>query len=131
VRARLARDFAFLAAALLLPALRHLAALNGPLARMAAAAESVFGMIDLRQEEETGTADIGHAQGRVEFRGVTFRYPEASADALVDFSLTVQPGEMIALVGPSGAGKTTVINLVRAHRGDRREILLDRFRSGT
>lgn len=119
----------FLAAALLLlPALRHLAALNGPLARMAAGAESVFGMMDLRQEEETGTAEIGHAQGRVEFRGVTFRYPAASADALVDFSLTVQPGEMIALVGPSGAGKTTVINLVpRFIEATAGEILLDRI----
>jgi subfamily B ATP-binding cassette protein MsbA len=118
----------FLAAALLLlPALRHLAALNGPLARMAAGAESVFGMMDLRQEVETGTIEIEHAQGHVEFRSVTFRYPEASANALTDFSLTVQPGEMIALVGPSGAGKTTVINLIpRFIEITAGEILLDR-----
>jgi subfamily B ATP-binding cassette protein MsbA len=119
----------FLAAALLLlPALRHLAALNGPLARMAAGAESVFGMMDLRQEEETGATEIEHAQGHVEFRGVTFRYSEASAEALTDFSLTVQPGEMIALVGPSGAGKTTVINLLpRFIEASAGEILLDRI----
>jgi subfamily B ATP-binding cassette protein MsbA len=115
------------AALLLLPALRHLAALNGPLARMAAGAESVFGMMDLRQEVETGTIEIEHAQGHVEFRSVTFRYPEASANALTDFSLTVQPGEMIALVGPSGAGKTTVINLIpRFIEITAGEILLDR-----
>jgi subfamily B ATP-binding cassette protein MsbA len=79
---------------------------------MAAGAESVFNMMDLPREEETGSIDIGRAVGRVDFHGVTFRYPEAGADALTDFSLTVAPGEMIALVGPSGAGKTTVINLI-------------------
>jgi subfamily B ATP-binding cassette protein MsbA len=79
---------------------------------MAAGAESVFSMMDLPQEEESGSIDIGRAVGRVDFHGVTFRYPEAGADALTDFSLTVAPGEMIALVGPSGAGKTTVINLI-------------------
>ena len=103
----------FLAAALLLlPALRHLAALNGPIARMAAGAESVFRMIDLAPELETGMLEIDRVSGRVEFRGVSFRYPEAAHDALRDFTLDVQAGEMIAFVGPSGAGKTTVINLL-------------------
>jgi subfamily B ATP-binding cassette protein MsbA len=100
------------AALLLLPALRHLAALNGPLARMAAAADSVFDLVDTAGEDDTGTREIDRARGAVEFRGVSFRYPGAEAPALVDFSLSVRPGEMIALVGASGAGKTTVINLV-------------------
>ena len=102
------------AALLLLPALRHLAALNGPLARMAAAAESVFRMIDLAPEEETGTRDMPRVSGRVEFRGVSFRYPEAAAAALNEFSLDVR------------AGKTTVINLLpRFLRPTAGEILLD------
>lgn len=102
----------FLAAALLLlPALRHLASLNGPLARMAAGAQSVFNMMDLPTEPDAGTRTID-ARGKVEFRRVSFRYPEATADALIDLELTVAPGEMIALVGPSGAGKTTLINLI-------------------
>ena len=117
----------FLAAALLLlPALRHLAALNGPIARMAAGAESVFRMIDLAPEAETGTREVGRVTGHVEFRGVTFRYPEAATEALHGFSLDVKAGEMIALVGPSGAGKTTVINLLpRFLRPTAGEILLD------
>jgi ATP-binding cassette, subfamily B, bacterial MsbA len=117
----------FLAAALLLlPALRHLAALNGPLARMAAGAESVFRMIDTPLEEETGTRDIGRVSGRVQFSGVSFRYPDAAVDALHGFTLDVRPGETIALVGPSGAGKTTVINLLpRFLRPTAGEILLD------
>jgi subfamily B ATP-binding cassette protein MsbA len=117
----------FLAAALLLlPALRHLAALNGPIARMAAGAESVFRMIDMPPEVETGAREVDRVSGQVEFRGVTFRYPEAATDALQDFSLDVRAGEMIALVGPSGAGKTTVINLLpRFLRPTGGEILLD------
>jgi subfamily B ATP-binding cassette protein MsbA len=103
----------FLAAALLLlPALRHLAALNGPLARMAAGAESVFAMIDMPPEADSGRREIGRATGRVEFRDVAFRYPGAPTNALQHFTLDVRAGEMIALVGPSGAGKTTVINLL-------------------
>jgi len=117
----------FLAAALLLlPALRHLAALNGPIARMAAGAESVFRMIDLPPEEETGTRELERASGHVEFRAVGFRYPEAAVEALRGFSLDVRAGEMIALVGPSGAGKTTVINLLpRFLRPTAGDILLD------
>ena len=93
---------------------------------MAAGAESVFRLIDMPSEVETGTREIPRVSGRVEFRRTSFRYPEASTDALRDFSLEVQPGEMIALVGPSGAGKTTVINLLpRFLRPTAGEILFD------
>jgi subfamily B ATP-binding cassette protein MsbA len=117
----------FLAAALLLlPALRHLSSLNGPLARMAAASESVFKMIDTAPEDDPGTRDIGRARGEVEFRGVSFRYSGADADALTDFDLSVRAGEMIAFVGPSGAGKTTAVHLVpRFIRPTAGEVRLD------
>lgn len=114
------------AALLLLPALRHLAGINGPIARLAAASSSVFQMVDTPQDDDAGQVDMGRARGRVEFRDVTVRYPGAPEDALTNFSLAVQPGEMIALVGPSGAGKTTVINLLpRFVRPNAGEILLD------
>ena len=117
----------FLAAALLLlPALRHLSSLNGPLARMAAASESVFRMIDIAPEDDTGIRDIGSARGEVAFRGVSFRYAGAEADALTDFNLSVRAGEMIAFVGPSGAGKTTAVHLIpRFIRPTAGEIRLD------
>jgi subfamily B ATP-binding cassette protein MsbA len=117
----------FLAAALLLlPALRHLSSLNGPLARMAAASESVFRLIDTAPEEDVGTRDIGRARGDVEFRRVSFRYAGAETDALTEFDLAVRAGEMIAFVGPSGAGKTTAVHLIpRFIRPTAGEIRLD------
>ncbi|MGE5712303.1 MAG: lipid A export permease/ATP-binding protein MsbA [Betaproteobacteria bacterium] len=117
----------FLAAALLLlPALRHLSSLNGPLARMAAASESVFRMIDTAPEDDPGTRDIGRARGDVEFRRVSFRYAGSDADALTEFDLSVRAGEMIAFVGPSGAGKSTAVHLVpRFIRPTSGEIRLD------
>ncbi len=103
----------FLAAALLLlPPLRHLAALNGPLARMLAAGESVFALIDSGVEEDRGTRTVERARGRIEFRDVSFAYPGVENAAVAGIDLDVASGEMIALVGPSGAGKTTIINLI-------------------
>jgi subfamily B ATP-binding cassette protein MsbA len=103
----------FLTAALMLPTpLRHLAGLNGPLARMLAAADSVFAMVDSVSEPETGQRELERARGRIVFRGVGFGYDGAAAPALADIDLAVEPGEMIALVGPSGAGKTTLVNLI-------------------
>jgi subfamily B ATP-binding cassette protein MsbA len=117
----------FLTAALLvLQPLRHLASINSPMARMAAAADSVFSMIDSASEAETGTRLIESAKGAISFRGVGFTYPGAATAALHDIDLEVRPGETIALVGPSGAGKTTLVNLIpRFIRPTAGEILLD------
>ncbi len=103
----------FLTAALMiLQPLRHIASVNSPIARMSAASESVFAVIDAPQESDPGTKDIGRARGAIELRQLCFTYPGAGAPALQDLELAVAPGETIALVGPSGAGKTTLINLI-------------------
>jgi subfamily B ATP-binding cassette protein MsbA len=103
----------FLTAALMLLApLRHLASLSGPVARMLAAGESVFGLIDSSAEEETGTRELERASGRVTFDRVGFSFPLSPAPVLSEITLDVAAGETVALVGPSGAGKTTLINLI-------------------
>ncbi len=90
-----------------------------------ASAERVFGILDLKTEmeeskeilEEKAEGPAAEAaimppiQGRVEFDHVTFGY-KSREPVLHDVSFTVNPGETIALVGPTGAGKTTIINLL-------------------
>jgi ATP-binding cassette subfamily B protein len=66
------------------------------------------------------------ARGRIELRGVTFQYPGRDRPALDGLDLVVEPGETVALVGPSGAGKTTLFQLLlRFHDPQRGSILLD------
>ena len=92
--------------------LKHLAAVNGPLQRGLAAGSTVFGIIDSAPERETGMVLHERASGKLDFEHVSFSYPNQKQAALSDFSLSIAPGETIALVGMSGGGKTTLVNLV-------------------
>ena len=107
-------DFvSFLTALLLLLApIKHLTEVTAPLQRGLASAESVFELLDERPEENTGTRVLPRASGRVRYEGVSFAYPGAGREALNDVSVSIEPGETIALVGQSGGGKTTFVNLL-------------------
>lgn len=59
-----------------------------------------------------GTQTLENIQGRIEFEGVSFRYQGAEKDALHNFNLVIEPGEKVALVGASGAGKSTITSLL-------------------
>ncbi len=103
----------FLTAMLMtLTPLKHLAAVNGPLQRGLAAATNVFGIIDAPPEREDGKPLSARANGRLEFQQVGYAYPGQRQPALTNIDLTIAPGETIALVGMSGGGKTTLVNLV-------------------
>ncbi len=97
---------------MLLAPLKRLADVNTELQRGLAAAESVFALLDLREEEDTGTVALGRARGELVFESVSFRYPTAAHDALCDIELKIGAGDVIALVGASGAGKSTLLNLL-------------------
>ena len=78
------------------------------------------------EEDYTGKNPVDHIKGAVEFRHVTYQYPEASEPVLKDFSLKAEPGETIALVGESGAGKSTILNLVIGfHQAESGKVLID------
>jgi ATP-binding cassette, subfamily B, bacterial len=106
--------------------LSYLAALLGPIAALAGSAtalqNSLSGLdrvLDLLAEPVEMPAEPGaiiiqrdSVAGRITLRNVSFTYPASPAPVLHEINLDVQPGEMIALVGPSGAGKTTLCNLI-------------------
>jgi ATP-binding cassette subfamily B protein len=78
-----------------------------------AAADRVFEILDTHREThlKDGKIELKDCTGRVEFRDVSFSYSDGSK-VLRNVNLEVQPGEMVALVGPTGSGKSTVINLL-------------------
>lgn len=78
-----------------------------------ASAERVFSLIDAKPDvvDKPNVIDVGTIRGDIVFDNVQFHYGDESA-VLKDFSLTVRAGETIALVGPTGAGKSTIVNLV-------------------
>jgi ABC-type multidrug transport system fused ATPase/permease subunit len=90
------------------------------------AAERVFALIDAEARVvQTGDADPGRLAGKIEFRDVTFGYKDGQP-VLRDFSLTIPPGETIALVGHTGAGKSTLGRLIaRFYEFQGGQILID------
>ncbi len=111
---------------MLLAPIKHLTEINTPLQRGMAAAESVFGLIDRPLEEDRGATAIGRARGELAYERVSLTYPGRAEPALSAIDLQVRAGETLALVGPSGGGKTTLVNLLpRFYAPDSGRILLD------
>jgi subfamily B ATP-binding cassette protein MsbA len=111
---------------MLLAPLRHLADVNAPLQRGLASAQSVFQLLDEVPEVDEGTAQLGRAKGSIEFDKVSLVYPGGERPALDEVSLRIEPGQTVALVGPSGGGKTSLVNLLpRFYQANSGRILID------
>jgi len=123
----LGRFVEFIAATgMLLQPLKRLTSVNEHLQRGLAACESVFGLIDERPEEDRGTVRLARARGELRFEGVALAYRGASAPALEGIDLDVRAGETLALVGPSGSGKSSLVHLLpRFYRPTAGRITLD------
>ena len=110
----------------LLNQLKTLSNVSGSIQRGLAAAESVFGLIDEQPEPDSGTLTIGRAAGEIVFDKVCKQYGDDAPPALVDIDIRIAAGESLALVGHSGGGKTTLVNLIpRFYSPSSGRILLD------
>ena len=79
-------------------------------ASLARVSELLDAEVTVKDREDV--EDLQHVQGSIEFRNLTFRYPDGEFDALEDISFTIHPGENIGLVGKTGSGKTTLVDLI-------------------
>jgi ATP-binding cassette, subfamily B, bacterial MsbA len=112
------------AAGLLSKPIKALTDVNEKIQRGMAAAHSVFELLDLPEEANQGTR-VDKIQGDIDFKQVNLVYPDGY-HAIKDFNLSVKSGQTIALVGRSGAGKTSLVNLLtRLQDVSSGELLLD------
>ena len=94
--------------------------------KAAACADRVASILDLDSTQKNGTRKPGKLAGKVEFRNVTARYSGAGEASLENISFTAQPGQTIGIIGGTGSGKTTLVNLIpRLYDAAGGEILLD------
>ncbi|MDT8407376.1 MAG: lipid A export permease/ATP-binding protein MsbA [Methylococcales bacterium] len=104
---------AFITVAFLLPRpIRQLSDANAKIQKGVAAAESLFEILDVARETDQGDYAPDSVCGRLSFEAVSFTYPNAQSAALDQVSFSIEPGQTVALVGVSGGGKTTLMNLI-------------------
>lgn len=106
--------------------LRHLSDVMQPITNALVVARGCMGMLDTPAEPDTGTRELHGARGEIALERVTLRYPGANRDALAALDMRIPAGRTTALVGSSGAGKSSVVNLLMGfERPDGGRITLD------
>jgi len=118
---------AYITLAGLLPKpIRQLSEVSSTIQKGVAGAESIFEQLDEDVEVDHGTLERDKVSGRLEVRHLNFTYPGTDRHVLKDISFTAEPGQMIALVGRSGSGKSPLASLIpRFYHHESGEILLD------
>ncbi len=118
---------AYLTAAFMLPRpIKLLSDANNDIQKGIVAADSLFEILDEPGEKDVGEYDLDRAAGRLEFKGVSFKYPGSDKYALNNVNLNIRAGQTIALVGASGGGKSTLVSLIpRFYDCEQGKIFLD------
>jgi subfamily B ATP-binding cassette protein MsbA len=110
----------------LLRPLRRLSRVNSIIQKGIAGARSIFELLDQTPEVDEGKIKLARAKGSIEFREVSFCYPGHSRRVLKQISFSIKPGETIALVGRSGSGKSSLVNLLpKFYEIDTGQILIE------
>lgn len=90
-----------------------------------AGAERIFALLEEPKEDDRGETILENFQGKISFEGINFSY-ESGKQVLYDFNLEIEPGQKIALVGATGSGKTTIVNLLmRFYQPQQGKIIID------
>jgi len=111
---------------LLMQHAKRLTTINATLQRGIAAAQSVFDFLDREPEHDDGNKVLDKACGEIKYRQVNFAYTPQGEEILHDINLVIEPGQNVAFVGRSGAGKTTLVSLLpRFYDPDSGQIQLD------
>jgi subfamily B ATP-binding cassette protein MsbA len=118
---------AYISAAGMLPKpIRQLSEVSGTIQKGLAGAESIFAQLDETPEKDSGSVARERVSGRLEIRNLSFRYPSSEHAVLDNVNLTVEPGQMVAIVGRSGSGKSTLVGLIpRFYHHSEGKILID------
>ncbi|MDR0978847.1 MAG: ABC transporter ATP-binding protein/permease [Lachnospiraceae bacterium] len=110
--------------------INQIAQISAMLQSMIAAAERIFEFLEEKEEEQTieNSIDVSKIVGNVEFKNIEFKYDEDGKTIINNFTANVKKGQKIAIVGPTGAGKTTIVKLLmRFYDVNNGEILLDGY----
>lgn len=114
------------ASGMLVKPIRQLTEINSAIQRGIAAAQSIFEVLDADSEEDSGSIELESAKGQFEFRDLNFSYQTSKKQVLCDINFNVDAGQTIALVGSSGSGKSSLVNLIpRFYNLKQGSILLD------
>ena len=117
----------YLTAVALLPkSIRQLSGLSVTIQRGLVGAEMIFNLLDTEPEKDKGELELNETKGKIEVKNLNFKYPKSKNLVLKDISFEVEPGEMVALVGHSGGGKSSLASLLyRLYDIDDGTIFLD------
>ena len=114
------------ASGMLVKPIRQLTEINSAIQRGIAAAQSIFEVLDADSEIDAGSIEVRSAKGQFEFCDLSFSYQGSEKQVLSDINFSIDAGQTVALVGSSGSGKSSLVNLIpRFYNLEQGSILLD------